>query len=68
MADSHLVSPCEALIKLGSVEKLSAEELDILKEAGKTAVEAFTEKLRQEEKDMLDEFTGHGAEVVKLKP
>ncbi|WP_251500685.1 TRAP transporter substrate-binding protein [Otoolea muris] len=68
VADSHLVSPCEALIKLGSVEKLSAEELDILKEAGKTAVEAFTEKLRQEEKDMLDEFTGHGAEVVKLKP
>ncbi len=65
--DSHLTSPCEALIKLDSAEKLSAEEMDILKEAGKKAVESFTEAAMQEEKSMLDEFMGHGAKIVNLK-
>lgn len=66
VTDSHLFSPCEALIKLDSAEKLSAEELDILYEAGEKTAEAFTETIRQEEQAMLDEFTGHGAEIVKL--
>lgn len=66
VTDSHLASPCEAVIKLDSAEGLTAEELDLLKQAGEEAVKTFTRELEAEDQAMLDEFTGHGAEVVTL--
>ena len=35
VADSHLASPCEVVIKLDAAEKLTAKELDLLKRQGK---------------------------------
>lgn len=67
VTDSHLASPCEAVIKLDAVEKLAANELELLKKAGEEAVKTFTRELEAEDHAMLDEFTGHGVEVVKLK-
>ncbi len=67
VADSHLASPYEAVIKLSAAEKLTRKEMDILKKAGEKAVKEFTETLSQEEKAMLEEFKEHGAQAVKLK-
>lgn len=67
VADSHLASPCEAVIKLDTAEKLTAKELELLKKAGEEAVETFTRELKAEDHAMLDEFTGHGARTEKLK-
>jgi len=67
VTDSHLASPCEALIKLSTAEKLTKGEMDILKKAGEKTVKEFTETLSQEEKSMLKEFEEHGAQVVKLR-
>lgn len=67
VTDSHLASPCEAVIKLDAAEKLTAKELELLKKAGEEAVKTFTRELEAEDHAMLDEFSGHGVEVVKLK-
>lgn len=67
VTDSHLASPCEAVIKLDAAEKLTAKELELLKKAGEEAVKALTRELEAEDQAMLDEFTGHGAVTVKLK-
>ena len=67
VADSHLASPCEAVIKLGAAEKLTKEEMNILKKAGEKAVKEFTETLSQDEKTMLKEFEEHGTKTTKLK-
>ena len=67
VADSHLASPCEVVIKLDAAEKLTAIELDLLKKAGEAAVKTFTNDLEAEDQTMFDEFAGHGAEVVKFK-
>lgn len=67
VADSHLASPCEAVIKLDAAKKLTAKELELLKKAGEEAVKTFTRELEAEDHAMLDEFTKHGAEVVKFK-
>lgn len=65
VADSHLASPCEAVIKLDTAEGLSKGELDILKRAGEETVKAFTQEMETEEKAMLEELKGHGASQVK---
>lgn len=67
VTDSHLASPCEAVIKLDAAEKLTAKELEFLKKAGEETVKTFTRELEAEDHAMLDEFTGHGVEVIKLK-
>lgn len=67
VTDSHLASPCEAVIKLDSAEELTAEDLDLLKRAGEEAVKTFAKKMATEDQAMLDGFARHGAAVVKLK-
>lgn len=67
VTDSHLASPCEAVIKLDSAEKLTAKEIEILKSAGEETVKVFIKDQESNDKAMLDEVTRHGVEVVKLK-
>ena len=67
IVDYHLFSPCSVLITLEAAEKLSKEERDILKTAGKKAAEASIESIKQEEEAMLKAFSGYGAKTVKLK-
>lgn len=66
-ADCHMPSIYEAAITLEAAGELSGEELDILKTAGKRAVEASIKDIKQEEESMMDEFAGYGAKTVKLK-
>ncbi len=65
--DYHMISPCNALITLEAAGKLSEEELDILKTAGKKAAETSIESVKQEEKAMLEKFAGYGAKTFKLR-
>lgn len=67
VADSHLAYPCEAVIKLDTVEGLTEGELNVLKRAGEEAVKSFTQEMETEEKAMLEELEGYGASQVKLK-
>lgn len=65
--DSHLASPCEAVVKLDTAEGLSESELNILKKAGEEAVKAFTQEMEAEEKATLEELKAQGASLLPSK-